>query len=357
GLSPTTQKPFKVVQLRNLFDKTGFSTQSNRSLSGFGFTHDGSVDTLERFVSLGMFDVRSDQEVADLVSTLITFTGNDASPPERSGWMTQTPSPEGHSAVGTQITLHSGAESDARNTVTLAFQLTGMAAAENIDLIAQTNVNGEPRGFLLTKPNHFKSDREGESVTTNHLLTSVTEPVTFTVVKEGTGRRIALDRDRDSLLDNDEIRDLDPRTPGIQNPFDPNASDSTGDLYSTEPDGVIDSLNDFDGDGLTNGDELLRGENPASLWNHHLVGQYGGFALTIEDGPGDHLILQWPTTVGHIYRIEFTHNLRDWTPVDGSLIKARGLVEEKMIDRTQADELSLQGQRYYRVRDLGSWGG
>ncbi len=70
------------------------------------------------------------------------------------------------------------------------------------------------------------------------------------------------DTDDDGMSDWDETRDLDPTTPGIQNPFDPFVADSTGDSGSDEPDGVLDGLNDYDGDGGANAAEFAMGSNP-----------------------------------------------------------------------------------------------
>jgi hypothetical protein len=70
------------------------------------------------------------------------------------------------------------------------------------------------------------------------------------------------DTDGDGLTDGDEARDLDPDTPGIQNPFDPLDPDSTGDAFSNEADGVPDGQNDYDGDSQSNAYELEHGSNP-----------------------------------------------------------------------------------------------
>ena len=70
------------------------------------------------------------------------------------------------------------------------------------------------------------------------------------------------DTDGDGLKDGDEVRDLDPDTAGVQNPFDPLDPDSTGDNFSDEPDGVPDGQNDYDGDGQTNEYELRYRANP-----------------------------------------------------------------------------------------------
>ncbi len=71
-----------------------------------------------------------------------------------------------------------------------------------------------------------------------------------------------IDADGDGLRDEDETRDLDPGTEGVQNPFDPEDPDSTGDDGDPNPDGVPDGLNDWDGDGVNNRTEFAFGYNP-----------------------------------------------------------------------------------------------
>ena len=70
------------------------------------------------------------------------------------------------------------------------------------------------------------------------------------------------DTDGDGLNDGDELRDLDPVTPDVQNPFDPLDPDSTGDDGQNTPDGVPDGWNDWDGDGMSNRDEFTFGYDP-----------------------------------------------------------------------------------------------
>lgn len=59
-----------------------------------------------------------------------------------------------------------------------------------------------------------------------------------------------------------ETEDLDPNTPGVQNPFDPASEDTTCDDGQTTPDGVPDGQNDWDGDGMSNAEEFAWGYNP-----------------------------------------------------------------------------------------------
>ena len=87
------------------------------------------------------------------------------------------------------------------------------------------------------------------------------------------------DTDEDGLSDGDEIRDLDPDTGGVQNPFDPLDSDSTGE-------GVPDGENDYDGDGQSNAYEFLNDTNPideSSITTYSVTGTVtlvGGSAST-----------------------------------------------------------------------------
>jgi hypothetical protein len=70
------------------------------------------------------------------------------------------------------------------------------------------------------------------------------------------------DTDRDGLSDWEEVRDLDPEEPGIQNPFNPLGEDTTGDNGQDGPDGIPDGRNDWDGDGMSNGHEFAFGCDP-----------------------------------------------------------------------------------------------
>ena len=88
----------------------------------------------------------------------------------------------------------------------------------------------------------------------------------------------------DRLIDLDEVRDLDPSTPGTQNPFDLLDPDTTGDNFQDSPDGKPDGWNDYDGDGMSNRDELTCGYNPLDpdSWTElPLLPIIGGFLLAL----------------------------------------------------------------------------
>src|SRR5206468_8689234 len=51
----STNISIKVPQLRNQYKKVGFECTQQLNRAGFGFLHDGSVDSLARFVSEPVF--------------------------------------------------------------------------------------------------------------------------------------------------------------------------------------------------------------------------------------------------------------------------------------------------------------
>lgn len=81
-----------------------------------------------------------------------------------------------------------------------------------------------------------------------------------TIPLSGIGR--GTDSDGDRISDLDETRDLDPSTPGTQNPFNPSVADSTANNFVTASDSLIDGWNDWDNDGMNNEDEFTFGYNP-----------------------------------------------------------------------------------------------
>ena len=197
--------PFKIQSLRNLFDKFGLDFQQTTTRAGFGFFHDGSVDSLTRLIQDG-FDFRDDQQTADMVAFLLSFSGSDLI----QGSMTDRDRPPGapsldtHAAVGRQITINSSA------TVPLIDSLIAIATptASRVDLVVKGFKDGLPRGWFFNRTNAlFQSDRQTETLTPVALraLASVGNELTYTAVPRNSGRRIGIDRDEDGYLDRDEL--------------------------------------------------------------------------------------------------------------------------------------------------------
>lgn len=217
SIDGSTNVTLKVPHLRNLYDKVGMDLTHPVSKAGFGFTPDGSVDSLEHFVSEDVFDVESDQEVANLTAFLLCFSGSDLpdgsydlldfEPPGR-------PGNDAHAAVGQQFTLASAAASTAKLDTLLNIDL----ASQRIETVAHVVQGGGVRGYLRTGANAWQPDAEGPTVDLAALkaLAGAGHEITFTVVPAGTGMRLALDRDRDGYYNYDEVLNC-------TDPADPNS--------------------------------------------------------------------------------------------------------------------------------------
>jgi hypothetical protein len=222
----SNQGSFTVAQLRNQLDKHGFNQKlANASTLGFGVLHDGSVDDLDTFLGSGAFDVDNDQDVADLVAFVLCVNGDDfdelATLPGAPDFISPglpidmntvgQLGPAGgevntaHAAIGKQVTINSPSPSAGQlSLINLYFAL---AQNNRVDLIVKGTKDGDRRGWYLKTGTKFQSDRILETDTLTSLLTlagSGTE-LTFTVVPEGLGIRMGIDRDEDGSFDFNEF--------------------------------------------------------------------------------------------------------------------------------------------------------
>jgi len=200
-LPRSSELPFKIPSLRNLFDKLGMDLGHTNSRAGFGFSHDGSADTLVRFLQDGL-SFTNDQQTADMIAFLLSFTGSDLIPGvtndiNRSPGL---PSQDTAASVGKQITINNS------NSVALINTMISMVTTgtNRVDLIVKGMENGAARGwFYDTNSAMFLSDRPGENYTPAALraLAAPGSEQTYTLVPVGTGRRMGIDRDLDGILD------------------------------------------------------------------------------------------------------------------------------------------------------------
>lgn len=198
----TSILPFKGQQLRNLFDKFGFNLSGPVSRSGFGFFHDGRVDTLTRFIQES-FGISNDQDTADIVALLLAFTGSDlpAGIPTDPTRAPGLPSHDAHAAVGLQSIVTNNI-SDQR---TLFMMSLARASTSRVDLIVHAMKSNAPRGWLM-RGTQFISDKNETNTTADVLaLATPQTPVVFTLVPLGSGARLALDRDGDGFFNQLEI--------------------------------------------------------------------------------------------------------------------------------------------------------
>jgi hypothetical protein len=202
-----TNRTLKVPQLRTVGDKVGMETTVTESLAGFGFTTDGSIDSLARFFN--SFELASDQDVADMIAFVLSLPGSElpaaapvSTPLEPPG----PPSRDAHAAVGRQLTFDALNQEDPGLLATLA-QLESLADAGKVGLTARGRSAGLARGWSYLGGGLLQSDRAGESSTLDALRTGAGAgaEITFTAVPAGSQLRLGIDRDEDGAYDRDEL--------------------------------------------------------------------------------------------------------------------------------------------------------
>ncbi len=211
---PFAAQILKVPHLRNMYQKVGMFGQKplpitipiNRDTTfmgdqvrGFGFIHDGSVDTMFRFVSALAFSQGPD---------------NVTGPP---------PTPEGNvirrnmedfmfvfdsnlaPIVGQQVTLTRTNTAVANPRIQL---LIARADAGECDLVAKASVGQREAGFFYTGGGKFASDRRRlkdiPEAVLRQLASESGAELTYTCAPPGSGERVGIDRDEDGFLDGDE---------------------------------------------------------------------------------------------------------------------------------------------------------
>jgi len=203
---------FKVPHLRNLYQKIGMFglpdlgnidppfTHQGRQVRGSGFNHDGSVDTLERFFSNGVFTV-TPAEQQNLAAFMMVFP-TDLAP-----------------VVGQQVTLSQSLlagpnAADLNGRVDLLIQRAATpftsqilgGATRECDLVAwlvDGGSAGAARGYLRQTDGSFLPDDGTHSIAESALrakATAVGQELSFACVPPGSGQRMARDRDLDTAL-------------------------------------------------------------------------------------------------------------------------------------------------------------
>ncbi|MEO8602005.1 MAG: hypothetical protein ABI629_05460 [bacterium] len=204
------QQIIKIPHLRNLYQKIGMfgvldvgnvrplnQPVQGPQIRGFGFLHDGSVDSLFRFFNAVVFSnnsvggsgvgFRNDTDRRDVEQYMLAFDTNLAP------------------VVGQQITLTSTNAGTVGARITL---LAARAAVGECDLIVKGTIAGDPRGWLRDPDGTFTGDRAGAAALSDAALRALTatagQELTYTCVPPGSGVRAAIDRDEDGFLDGDE---------------------------------------------------------------------------------------------------------------------------------------------------------
>jgi len=203
------QATIKIPQLRSLYKKLGFDLTQTANLSGFGLVHDGSVDSLARFVEEPAFDLKSVQDTADLVAFLLSFSGSDLPKGKKAIVQLEpigTDSQDTHAAVGRQATV--AAATPDPQTAALVASMIALADQDVVGLAVKGIVAGEARGYYYDSSSaSFQSDRQAETIAPAALLAGAASgaELTYTVVPEVSEVRIGVDRDADGWFDRDEL--------------------------------------------------------------------------------------------------------------------------------------------------------
>ncbi|MBI4363791.1 MAG: T9SS type A sorting domain-containing protein, partial [Candidatus Latescibacteria bacterium] len=181
---------FKVPQLRNLYQKTGFSLTTGAHKRGFGFNHDGAVDNIVNFLRVPLFDFPDTNERYQIEAFVLSFDTGMAP------------------SVGRQITID-GTTKNAPETTALLDSLYQQAEIGNCDLIAHGRIGGVMSGFHYQNRRIFISDFSDEGEIPADVLRSWATTdggeITYLGVPTGSGYRMAIDRDRDGWRDRVEL--------------------------------------------------------------------------------------------------------------------------------------------------------
>jgi DNA-binding beta-propeller fold protein YncE len=249
----------KIPHLRNMYQKVGMfgmpevneilagdNGSKGNQVRGFGFLHDGSIDTIFRFLRADVFSgvfpsgagtgFQSDTQRRQVEAFVMAIDSNLAP------------------IVGQQITrTGNNSAVDARINLLIARARTNFPSfqfpnARECDLAAKARIGTRIKGWLLDAGTGSFIPDDGGSAITDSALRSLAgngQEVTYTCVPPGSGVRVALDRDLDGRangLDN---------CPGIGNATQ---SDGDGDGVGTACDNCPTTSNasqaDTNGDGV-----------------------------------------------------------------------------------------------------------
>jgi len=183
---------FKVPQLRAIYQKMHLNKSAGtNSIGGFGILHDGSISTLQEFLSAPVFVlITNNATVKNNLSAFVQCFDTGTAP-----------------AVGYSRTLTPSNVTSAgvTNDWTL---LESQAVLTNIDLIVKGTVGGARHGFLYQPlSNNYAADSIAMTNFSHAALKGLVQTgdtLTIMGVPAGAGRRMGIDRDLNGVLDADE---------------------------------------------------------------------------------------------------------------------------------------------------------
>ena len=196
---------FKIPHLRNMYQKVGKFGVSGKfappmapsgpQIKGFGFMHDGGMDTLDNFLSGSVFEFDPDPTInAQKRGQVVDFVmamDSELAP-----------------VVGQQITLSASSVANVTSRLNLLRARAQVASPAECDLIVKGVIDGEMRGALMQADGSYQMDRQTEvlsDIELRDLVNQNNQTLTFTCVPPGSGTWMGIDRDVDGVLDRDEL--------------------------------------------------------------------------------------------------------------------------------------------------------
>jgi len=219
GFSSFEAEPqfMKIAHLRNMYQKVGMfgmpainffnagdNSHKGDQVRGFGFLHDGSTDTVLRFLNATVFN---QSQFNGALPNPGGFANGVAGDPARRQVEAFVMAMDSEMApiVGQQITL------DHTNAALVGARIDVLltrAGVGECDVIVKGPVGGQMRGWAFDG-SRFLSDRIAEPPLGDTALRAVAttpgQPLTYTCMPSGTGLRAGIDRDNDGVRDGDEL--------------------------------------------------------------------------------------------------------------------------------------------------------
>ncbi|MGH0031176.1 MAG: YncE family protein [Myxococcota bacterium] len=228
----------KVPHNRNMYQKVGMFGVNGDQVRGTGYLHDGSVDTMKTFVGAGVFSLNNAEE-DDVVQFMLAFP-TDLAP-----------------IVGQQVSIGPGnfADGDTNARITLidaqandTFESAVLGGSvTECDVVVKTVEGGVEKGYYSENGGTYTPDDNGPDISEATLRAKANpvgdaQTLTYTAVPPGSGYRMGVDRDEDTLGN------------GVET--------NTGVFVNADDTGTSPALADTDGDGFDDGVEVAAGSDP-----------------------------------------------------------------------------------------------
>ncbi|WP_223178010.1 InlB B-repeat-containing protein [Pseudohalioglobus sediminis] len=201
---PGITEDFKVPHFRNLYTKVGMfglspnfmafgNAHQGDQVRGFGYLHDGSMDTLDHFFSAIQFNLAANDERRFAIIDFVMASDSNLAP-----------------VVGQQVTLDASSRYPAAAARLDLMIQRALAETERpeCDLVAHGVVAGERRGAWLRADGFFHLDSASADplsvAAIKQLAKQPERAFTFSCVPPGSGKRIALDSDGDGIYNYDQ---------------------------------------------------------------------------------------------------------------------------------------------------------